>query len=740
MVYMSKKSVRPKIGIVGVGWVGAQLKRYFEEFKGYKAGRDLLTYDIDPKKCRGDINQAEVVFITVPTPRKSKDGSCDISIVDDVLSRLTGSKIVVLKSTVPPGSTESFQKKYRKHKFLFNPEFLTESIAWHDMVKPDRQIVGFTKKSEEAAHLVLSLLPKAPFMSPWGQGTYQKIRITATEAEMIKYAGNVYFAQKVNWANALAKIAEKMKCDYENVRRGMSADYRIGDSHLDINHGGYRGFGGYCLAPNERLFIFNDHRHKIIKAQDLNVKAKSALSWQNGKIIVDKITAIGRRTVNGLVKFTLSKGRSLTITPDHVVTVADKAGNLKEKVAYQVSQSDYFPVVLDGYKSDEIVKIRLHEEADLSSYKVYVEKVPQLFAPKLKPHLTFNQYRDFVRARHGSTTLAACLKAGINLDHYRIKTAITGTWVPAVINVDEDFARLLGYYLAEGCVTDNRVLFTFGYKEKDLVDDLQSILNKLSIKFSERINYWQGRPSVRAVKISSRILSAYFKKFGPDGASKHIPYYIFHSRHSIKDNLLAGLLRGDGSIFKSNMGNYWTVNFATASQFLAEGVDALLREKGILASIGKVKTAKTKSDTWSLDICEFESVKALLPLFTKRQTEKVKILSGRKIKSPAYIRVKNLALLPIKAAAIMRKITEVVSLETKNHRYITSWGILTHNCLPKDISAFMHFVKEKGVNDVHNLLMAAWKFNKDLLAEQGLTYDDVSKHITEIELKKKKKK
>ena len=66
---------KPKLGVIGVGWVGAQLKRYFEEFKGYKAGVDLMLHDIDPAKCAGDINLADVVFVAVPTPRNPQDGS-----------------------------------------------------------------------------------------------------------------------------------------------------------------------------------------------------------------------------------------------------------------------------------------------------------------------------------------------------------------------------------------------------------------------------------------------------------------------------------------------------------------------------------------------------------------------------------------------------------------------------------------------------------------------------------------
>ncbi|MBI2096665.1 MAG: hypothetical protein HYT40_00695, partial [Candidatus Sungbacteria bacterium] len=172
-----------RIGVVGVGMVGTPLARYFGEVQGYIRGKELFLFDVNPDKgYADDVSRASIVFICVPTTR-AQDGSCDTSQVNSAVRRLTGSKIIVIKSTVPPGTTESFQKKYPKHKFLFNPENLTERMAWEDFMRPDAQIVGFTGKSKEAAAVVLALLPKAPFMSPWGIGTYQRIEITATEAE-----------------------------------------------------------------------------------------------------------------------------------------------------------------------------------------------------------------------------------------------------------------------------------------------------------------------------------------------------------------------------------------------------------------------------------------------------------------------------------------------------------------------------------------------------------------------------
>ena len=252
------------VAVIGVGMVGTPLARYFQELKGYERGRELFLCDADPAKgYADDVNPAAIVFIAVPTPR-SPSGASDLSAVESAFARLTGEKIVVLRSTVPPGTTESFQRRYPAHRILFNPEFLTARMAWEDFVRPDRQIVGFTAVSLDAAHLVRSLLPKAPFMSPWGVNTNDHIRITATEAEIIKYASNLHYYRKVNWANLLARVAERMAerlgsegalVAYDNIRRAMAADFRIGDSHLDVTHGGYRGAGGRCLPKDMDAFV-----------------------------------------------------------------------------------------------------------------------------------------------------------------------------------------------------------------------------------------------------------------------------------------------------------------------------------------------------------------------------------------------------------------------------------------------------------------------------------------------------
>jgi UDPglucose 6-dehydrogenase len=234
-----------KIGVIGVGMVGGPIARYFEELKGLKRGEALFLYDTNPQKnMNDDVNRADIIFVAVPTP-PARDGSADLSHLESALSKISGNKIIVIKSTVTPGTTEAMQTKFPQHKILFNPEFLDAKFNWEQFINPNRQIIGATENSKDISSLILSILPDAPYKSEVG----------ATDAELIKYAANVHYARKVNFVNTIANLAEKLGANYENIRRALAADPRFGDSHLDPNHGGYRGFGGHCLPKDTRALI-----------------------------------------------------------------------------------------------------------------------------------------------------------------------------------------------------------------------------------------------------------------------------------------------------------------------------------------------------------------------------------------------------------------------------------------------------------------------------------------------------
>ena len=245
--------------------VGAALKRYFEE-QGLKRNKTLFCFDTDPaKNCNDDVHKAELVFISVPTPAK-KDGSCDAGIVESEVKKLASSaKIIVIKSTVEPGTTEYLAKKYNC-ALVFSPEFLTEAKAWENMINPDRQIVAPTAKAKAAASSILHLLPPARFTSPKHKKAARWAELNPTEAELGKYAANTFGALKVSFANLVydfAKMTEesiskkgvKIKVDYNNIRHVLAEDPRIGNSWLNVEYQHYRGYGGYCFPKDTEAII-----------------------------------------------------------------------------------------------------------------------------------------------------------------------------------------------------------------------------------------------------------------------------------------------------------------------------------------------------------------------------------------------------------------------------------------------------------------------------------------------------
>jgi UDPglucose 6-dehydrogenase len=227
----------PQVGIIGVGMVGGAMFNYFPE---------AVPYDIKLHPANKDrISDADIIFICVPTPYQKDGVGFDLSAVEDAFRIIKGQKIIVIKSTVWPGTTEKFQKMYPQHKVLFNPEFLRATNAREDFKNPDRQIIGYTKESQKIAQGVLELLPPAPF---------QRI-IPAREAEMVKYFGNTFLALKVVFANQIYDVCQALGINYEIVREGAAADPRIGSSHTEIFHEGYRGYQGMCFPKDIQAFI-----------------------------------------------------------------------------------------------------------------------------------------------------------------------------------------------------------------------------------------------------------------------------------------------------------------------------------------------------------------------------------------------------------------------------------------------------------------------------------------------------
>lgn len=229
-----------RIGIIGIGIVGRALESYFRK-------REFQVFSFDKPKKIGtvvELNNANLIWIAVPTPR-AFDDRCDVSIVFEAVEYLEGPKIVIVKSTVPPGTTDKLQAKFPKHKFFHNPEFLTEITSETDFFCPSHQILGWTPQSKYLGQEILKTLPQA----------INSVLMPASAAEMFKYVRNSFLAVKNAFFNQVFDLCQAYNVDYEFIRRCAEADPWIGAQHLEIWHKGKRGFNGRCLPKDTEAFL-----------------------------------------------------------------------------------------------------------------------------------------------------------------------------------------------------------------------------------------------------------------------------------------------------------------------------------------------------------------------------------------------------------------------------------------------------------------------------------------------------
>lgn len=238
-----------KVGFIGQGFIG---KNYADDFAS--RGYDVVRYALEKPyiKNKSKIKTCDIVFVAVPTPT-TPDGF-HYEAVADVLDVVKEGAIVVIKSTLLPGTTEILQKKFPKLVVMHSPEFLREKTASYDAAHPERNIIGIPIDDDvhhEAARAVLSILPQAQY----------ELVTDAKTAELIKYGGNCFLYTKVVFMNVLYDLAQEIGADFDAVAQAMSADERIGKSHMHPVHAsGHssaaigRGAGGHCFIKDFAAF------------------------------------------------------------------------------------------------------------------------------------------------------------------------------------------------------------------------------------------------------------------------------------------------------------------------------------------------------------------------------------------------------------------------------------------------------------------------------------------------------
>lgn len=298
-----KQIMKYKLGIVGKGFVGNAV------YEGMKHGFDVIAYDkmsgwsstfennvFTDNPYYDLLNVTDIIFVCVPTPMKA-DGSCDTSIVEEVVLNLNQVElnrnpieklvkpVVIIKSTVAPGTTAKLQTQCKSIDLCFNPEFLREATALEDFKNQDRIVMG-------GSHLACVTL------SSVYEQTFPNVPIycmDSTSAEMVKYTTNSFLAVKCSFANEIKQICDKLEIKYDEVIDIAKKDHRLGNSYWAVPgpDGLGPGFGGKCICKDLNALIFIAKKlvidPKVMQASwEKNLEVRLDRDWERIPGVISK--------------------------------------------------------------------------------------------------------------------------------------------------------------------------------------------------------------------------------------------------------------------------------------------------------------------------------------------------------------------------------------------------------------------------------------------------------------------
>jgi UDPglucose 6-dehydrogenase len=774
------------IGVIGVGWVGLVTGACFAELGHEVYCRDIVQEKVDAL-ARGEVpiyepgltelvernrerlhfttdmgevlSNAQLLFCCVDTP-PTYSGDADLSRVERVIEELGDSTehAIVMKSTVPVGTGRSIKRRRDDLGYVSNPEFLKEGAAIQDFMHPDRVVVGAEPDSEAFGDRVAGLYE--PLGGPI-------VRTDVASAEMVKLASNAFLATKISFINEIANVSEELGADVNEVARGMGLDARIGPQFLRAGI----GYGGSCLAGDETVLVRrygrttllsferlwelleadgHDGREGLIEPDRLEV-----LSWVPGddEPRYMPVAAVTRREHEGdLVEVRTKMGRRVRCTPDHpwIVGTGKPDGDLRFKLAEELEETDWLPLAQGGPGGDDPalasmlsaiepaglglnqVRVRLHPE----QFTSLLEKDVSERAVALADHPRGHAQRMGDIRRSGTVTLDELVKLDLSATAISLGTAKNGNYVNSEIELDEAFWRVVGLYLAEGnCYRDprgrgvsERIIWSFHRsREQHLVDEVVSYWDRQGVKVNTRLT-----PTSQVAIIYSRLLGSWWTDvlgLGRTSYEQRMPDLIWEQTSERKRALLSGLWEGDGSWSLVNGGPSVILEWGTISDELADGVKRLLGDLGVVASRRIGRTRLSTKDTHWVRIAGADQIERMIDLVPERdrrgalasiarQRKRIAPTGYRKFDfGPAWLRVASTRRMPSSGF--------VYSLEVPvAHTFVTSGGLMTKNCFPKDVSALKQLAGNSGYH--FQLLTAVIEVNE---LQKRRTISKLKKHL-----------
>jgi hypothetical protein len=432
-----------------------------------------------------------------------------------------------------------------------------------------------------------------------------------------------YYGWLINYAQLSNMIAIKNKVDYDEMWSFADEIHKLLGNRPKM----FPGFiGGHCLVGDETIFIKTKMGMRPVAIRDYIDKdyTNDILSYdqENKKPFFDQVVAKWKRKFVGtMVTLTSRTNRSITTTDEHVMLVSD---DLSERFAKKVMINDYVPFIAE--------------------------------LPELETEQCYNFESKNWRFRFN---------------------------MPKSITITEDFCRLLGYYVAEGSVSNYgkgySTRFSFGKNETRYISDVCKILESIGVNY-----YITTQNNVTHVGVKSTPLSLFIADTlgcGRGVKAKSLPEFIYFASRRMKEEFLCGYFRGDGS-FMPDIG---MVQAGTSSRLLAAGLDMLLLSMGYVMTLAE--------NIHSPSVIEGRTIKGglLYSLVSKKETQYngLASIAGFEVSQMIRDHNKNLwhvindNLYMIRTTKTIHQESEqdVYSIDTKNHLFVSSGGRLIHNCV-----------------------------------------------------------
>ncbi|PSP45962.1 nucleotide sugar dehydrogenase [Halobacteriales archaeon QH_1_68_42] len=675
------------ISVLGSGYVGTTIAACFADL-----GHDVTAIDIDEDVVAA-LNAGEA---PIHEPGTAAVESAATMLGEAIADE--GYHQVVVKSTVVPSTTEDVVAPLVAEaagttvgegvEFGMNPEFLREGSAVSDFQHPDKIVLG---AESETMHETM----RAVFDPLVERVETDVVETGIREAEAIKYANNCLLATKISAMNEIGNVCKEYGVDAYEVADAVGLDERIQRAFLDSGV----GFGGSCLTGDQRVMAKDGEGTELLTleafydryATEGELDDVSVLSCgENGEFTFEPVTAATRRSYEGdLYTVGTRMNKEVTVTEDHpMVTVED--GELTVRLAEELAEGDTLPVGTDipSDPAESFDLIELVRSADeFENGNVYLkpsfdlETVKDRFREVLAEYdrqFSYDKRHEFVRGNY--LTLDAFLEAEDSLPIERADVAIYSTkgrgqtYIPAIISADESFWRFIGYYLSEGHIND---------------DDSESYLDRLGIRYRT-----ETKETSTQIEVSSRVLACFLEWLGcgTGSYSARVPDLAHQEPRENKKALLSGLFRGDGYIEYTNHSNAVVYDYGSVSEDLIQGMQFLLHSLGIVPSYKTSQSTKSTVPAHFLRVSSKRQIAMLDEMFLSEEREKIRdrLDAYDKECGPlGYTDGGAFTTVEVNDIGVEDGGVDVYSLEVENnHTFVTTDGLVVHNCFPKDVAAF----------------------------------------------------